>query len=266
MISLKNISKRFESVTAVDDISLSIKKGEVIGFLGPNAAGKTTTLRMITGILPPSQGKILINNKEISKNETELKKLIGYLPENNPLYEDLTVEEFLKFWLDIKQVPEKDWKKTLKFVVENAGIAEVFYRPINELSKGFRQRVGLSQAILTKPKILILDEPTEGLDPNQRLQIQSLIKNLGKQRTVIIASHVLSEIAKIANRIIIIHKGKIVADSTTKQLADLKKGPMTLEVKVKSATIASKIKKIKGVIKVEKKLALEEVFSKLTKE
>jgi len=162
-------------------------------------------------------------------------------------------------------VAKKKWLERLTFVVKSTGISDVFYRPIAQLSKGYRQRVGLSQAILTEPEILILDEPTEGLDPNQRQEIQKLIKKLGKERTVIIASHVLSEITKIANRMIIIHKGQVVADGTAKKLADYKKSGLTLEVKVKDQKVAAKIKKLKGVLKVEKKVELEEVFSRLTK-
>jgi len=265
MIELKNITKKFNQLAAVKDISLKIKKGEIVGFLGPNGAGKTTTLRMIAGVFPATSGQVLINRKNIRRQAYQLKKLIGYLPENNPLYQELTVEEFLKFWLEIKQVAKKKWLERLTFVVKSTGISDVFYRPIAQLSKGYRQRVGLSQAILTEPEILILDEPTEGLDPNQRQEIQKLIKKLGKERTVIIASHVLSEITKIANRMIIIHKGQVVADGTAKKLADYKKSGLTLEVKVKDQKVAAKIKKLKGVLKVEKKVELEEVFSRLTK-
>jgi len=251
MIKLKKVSKNFDSIKAVNNITCSIKKGEVVGFLGPNGAGKTTTLRMIAGVLPPSQGQIYINKKKIDKNRYQIKQLIGYLPESNPLYQDLTVEEFLKFFLELKQVPQKKWQQTIDFVVENTGIAKVFYRPINELSKGFKQRVGLSQAILTKPEFLILDEPTEGLDPNQRIQIQNLIKKLGKKRTVLIASHVLSEITKIANRIIIIHHGKIAADGTVDKLTQLKKGKI-YKLEIKGKKIISELKKLKNVTQVKK--------------
>lgn len=265
MIRLKNVCKEFGEIKAVDDISLSIKKGEIVGFLGPNAAGKTTTLRMIAGVLPPSDGEVVINRKQVSQNKNKLQKNIGYLPENNPLYENLTVEEFLHFFLEIKGVAKKHWNKSIDYIVENTGIEKAFYRPIGELSKGFRQRVGLAQALLTKPKILILDEPTEGLDPNQRTEIHKLIKKLAKKRTVLIASHILPEITKIANRVVIIHKGKKVADGTYKELSKLQKGGTTLEVKVSSGAAIKRIKKIKGVVSVSKKTELEDIFGRLTK-
>ena len=253
MIEFKNITKKFVSLKAVDDLCFTIKPGEIIGLLGPNGAGKTTALRMLAGVLPPSQGEIFINRLALSKNEMALKKLIGYLPENNPLYQELTVEEFLKFWLDIKKVPLKLRQQSLNFVVERVGIKGVFYRPISELSKGYRQRVGLAQAILTKPKILILDEPTEGLDPNHRLEIKKLIRELGKKRTVIISSHVLAEINEIANRLIILNKGKIVADASPHELQQLKGGNQIIELEIKGQGILSQLKKLKGVIKATNK-------------
>lgn len=251
MIELKKITKKFASLKAVDNLSLVIKEGEIIGLLGPNGAGKTTTLRMIAGVLPPSQGEIFINRQALSKREMEIKKLIGYLPENNPLYDEMTVEEFLKFWLEIKKVPFDLWKETIDFSVKSVGIAKVYYRPISELSKGYRQRVGLAQAILTKPEILILDEPTEGLDPNQRIEIKTLIHNLGKKRTVIVSSHVLAEIQAIANRIIILHQGKVVADGSVHELSKLKKGNQIIELEIKGRQVLSQLKKIKGMLKVQ---------------
>lgn len=251
MIELKKITKKFASLKAVDNLSLVIKEGEIIGLLGPNGAGKTTTLRMIAGVLPPSQGEIFINRQALSKREMEIKKLIGYLPENNPLYDEMTVEEFLKFWLEIKKVPFDLWKETIDFSVKSVGIAKVYYRPISELSKGYRQRVGLAQAILTKPEILILDEPTEGLDPNQRIEIKTLIHNLGKKRTVIVSSHVLAEIQAIANRIIILHQGRVVADGSVHELSKLKKGNQIIELEIKGRQVLSQLKKIKGMLKVQ---------------
>jgi len=251
MIALENISKKFNSKIVVDNISIKIKKGEIVGLLGPNGAGKTTTLRMITGVLPPTKGNIKIDGIDLEAEPT-LKKRIGFLPENNPLYDEMTVEENLNFWSAIKGISKNKKKEAIEFVVENCGIAEVFYRPINELSKGYRQRVGFSQAILTKPDILILDEPTEGLDPNQRQDISRLIRQLGKDRTVIISSHVLGELSKIANRMVIIHKGRIVADDTPDNLKRLGKDSLTVEIEVKGKKVMSFIKKIDGVIKVIK--------------
>ena len=235
----------------VKDVNLTIRQGEIVGLLGPNGAGKTTTLRMIAGVLPATKGSVVIDEQEMKKHGKDLKKMIGFLPEENPLYEEMTVEEYLRFWADIKGIP--DQKKALDFVVKHAGISEVYYRRIAELSKGFRQRVGLSQAILSKPQILILDEPTEGLDPNQRQEIQKLIKSLGKKRTVIIASHVLSEVSKLCNRIIIIHKGKIVADDTAENLRKAKSKKQIIEAEIKGKRVISTLKSIKGVSKVSKR-------------
>ena len=170
MIALTKLSKRFDRQFVVNDLNLKIKQGEIVGLLGPNGAGKTTTLRMIAGVLPPSKGTVVIDDKNIEADGI-VKKRIGFLPENNPLYDELTVEEYLSFWSDMKEIPQGERQEAIDFVVDRCGISEVYYRPISELSKGYRQRVGLSQAILTKPDILILDEPTEGLDPNQRQDI-----------------------------------------------------------------------------------------------
>lgn len=247
MIELKKVSKKFGETRALENISFSVKSGEIIGLLGPNGAGKTTTLRLIAGVLPPSSGQIFIENKELKNSSQKLKKLIGYLPERNPLYDEMTVEEFLRFWAEIKGLLGNTKKRAIDFVVKHTGIAEVFYRPISEISKGYRQRVGLSQAILTKPDILLLDEPTEGLDPNQRKEIKKLIKSLGKNRTIIISSHVLSEVAQIADRVIIIHKGKIVGDDTVLNLKKSSSGNAIIEVEVRGSGVVSGLKKLSGV-------------------
>lgn len=249
MIELTKLSKRFDRQFVVSDVNLKIKQGEIVGLLGPNGAGKTTTLRMIAGVLPPSKGTVIIDDKNI-ESEGIVKKRIGFLPENNPLYDELTVEEYLSFWSDMKEIPQGERQEAIDFVVDRCGITDVYYRPISELSKGYRQRVGLSQAILTKPDILILDEPTEGLDPNQRQDIAALIRDLGKERTVIISSHVLSELAKIVNRMVIIHKGAIVADETPDNLRRLGSSSQIVEIEVKGNHVLSTLKKIDGVIDV----------------
>ncbi len=274
MITLTKLSKRFDRQFVVSDVNLKIKQGEIVGLLGPNGAGKTTTLRMVAGVLPPSKGTVVIDETNI-ETDGIVKKRIGFLPENNPLYEELTVEEYLSFWSDMKEIPKSERQEAIDFVVDRCGIAEVYYRPISELSKGYRQRVGLSQAILTKPDILILDEPTEGLDPNQRQDIAALIRDLGKERTVIISSHVLSELAKIVNRMVIIHKGAIVADETPDNLRRLGSSSQTVEMEVKGNHVLSTLKKVDGVIdvhetkkdyfvvEVEKKLDIREKLYKL---
>ena len=249
MIELTKLSKRFDRQFVVNDINLKIKQGEIVGLLGPNGAGKTTTLRMIAGVLPPSKGTVVIDDTNIEIDGT-VKKRIGFLPENNPLYDELTVEEYLSFWADMKEILKSERQEAIDFVVDRCGIADVYYRPISELSKGYRQRVGLSQAILTKPDILILDEPTEGLDPNQRQDIATLIRDLGKERTVVISSHVLSELAKIVNRMVIIHKGAVVADETPDNLRRLGSSSQIVEMEVKGNHVISSLKKITGIINV----------------
>lgn len=275
MIALTKLSKRFDRQFVVNDLNLKIKQGEIVGLLGPNGAGKTTTLRMIAGVLPPSKGTVVIDDKNIEADGI-VKKRIGFLPENNPLYDELTVEEYLSFWSDMKEIPQGERQEAIDFVVDRCGISEVYYRPISELSKGYRQRVGLSQAILTKPDILILDEPTEGLDPNQRQDIATLIRDLGKERTVIISSHVLSELAKIVNRMVIIHKGAIVADETPDNLRRLGSSSQIVEMEVKGNHVISTLKKVDGVIdvhetkkdyytlEVERKLDVREKLYKLS--
>ncbi|HUW21945.1 MAG TPA: ABC transporter ATP-binding protein [Candidatus Bathyarchaeia archaeon] len=257
MINLDKVAKRFGSTLAVDRVSLKIQEGEIVGFLGPNGAGKTTTIKLIAGILPPSQGQVLIDNLNYENSGSEIRKKIGYLPENNPLYEELTVEEYLKLWLSVKALESVEEKEALRFVVRNANLAEVYYRPISQLSKGFRQRVGLAQAILAQPEILLLDEPTEGLDPNQRREIHQLIKGLGKNRTVIICSHVLPEVVKMCNRVIVIHQGKIVADDTPENLGRLRGGKQYFEVEVSGPKINRQLFKelsyVVGVEEIKKK-------------
>ncbi|EKD62685.1 MAG: ABC transporter [uncultured bacterium] len=249
MITLSKLSKRFDRQLVVNDVNIKINEGEIVGLLGPNGAGKTTTLRMIAGVLPPSKGKVEIDGTDITLDGS-IKKRIGFLPENNPLYDEMTVEEYLAFWADMKGIAKSDQQDAIDFVVDRCGISEVYYRPISELSKGYRQRVGFSQAILTKPDILIFDEPTEGLDPNQRQDIANLIRDLGKKRTVIISSHVLAELAKIASRMIIIHKGAVVADETPENLRKLGSSSQIVELEVKGTGVLSTLKKIDGVVDV----------------
>jgi ABC-2 type transport system ATP-binding protein len=245
VISATNLTKKFNGRTVVDNINLNIKTGEIVGLLGPNGAGKTTTLRMIAGVLPPTDGTV----------EPADKNLIGFLPENNPLYDDMTVEEFLRFWLKIKNQDDSH----LSFVVSHCGIKEVFYQPISELSKGYRQRVGLSQALLAQPEILLLDEPTEGLDPNQRAGIADLIVLLAKKRTVMISSHVLSELAKIATRLVIINQGKIVADDTP---TNLRRGRMSqIETEIKGTGVKSALLKLKHVEGVKEKNDIYQIMT-----
>lgn len=216
MIRLQNLTKDYGSVRAVDHVNFEINEGEILGFLGPNGAGKTTTLRMITCFLSPTSGNIEVENMNINNNQIEIKRLIGYLPEHNPLYIDMTVYDYLKFIADIREISNFDVR--IIEVIKQCGLNGVVHKPINTLSKGYKQRVGIAQAIIHDPKILILDEPTSGLDPNQIVEIRELIKQLGKEKTLIISSHILQEVQAVCNRIVIINEGKIVADGSTAEL------------------------------------------------
>ncbi len=227
MIEVKNLTKRFGKIEAVSDISFSIEKGEIVAFLGPNGAGKTTTMKILTCFMRPTEGDVKVGNYDIYDNPMDVKRSIGYLPENNPLYLNMRVIDYLNFVGCLKDVKGKNLKNAIEIVSEQCGITDVLYRRIGNLSKGYRQRVGLAQAIINDPPILILDEPTSGLDPNQRIEIRDLIKKLGKEKTVILSTHILSEAESTCNRILIINKGKIVADGKKEELA--KKGD---EVKI----------------------------------
>jgi ABC-2 type transport system ATP-binding protein len=212
MISAIGLTKHYGKIKAVDNISFEIGSGEIIGFLGPNGAGKTTTMQMLTCYLSPTAGNANISGYDIMQYPVEIKKLIGYLPENNPLYNELSVYDFLLYFGKLKGIENKKVKDEIVSVAEKCSIKDVLGRKIDTLSKGYRQRVGLSQAILGNPEILILDEPTVGLDPNQIVEIRDLIKSLGKEKTVILSTHILQEVEQTCDRVIIIHKGKIAKD------------------------------------------------------
>ncbi len=247
MIKIKNLSKKFDHNLVLDKINLDIKSGEIVGFLGPNGAGKTTTMRILTGFLNPTSGSVSINGQDISqRNNSNFKQFIGYLPENNPLYTEMLVFEYLHLMAELKKIAQNKIKAYIYQAVKKTGLEDVYYRPIAELSKGYKQRVGLAVSILGNPKILILDEPTEGLDPNQRIDIRNLVKNLGQDKTVIISSHVLSEIETTCNRIIIIHQGKLVADGQTQQVIADAKGEKELSLEIAGQDIEDKISRLVG--------------------
>ena len=211
MIEVKNVTKKYGSFTAVDDISFEVNDHEVVGFLGPNGAGKSTTMNMITGYIEPTKGKIIVNGHDISKYPIRAKKQIGYMPENVPLYQDLTVKEFVTYMAELKRVPRKVKKEKVQEVLKETGLSDVQNKLIKNVSRGYKQRVSLAGALIGDPEVLILDEPTVGLDPKQITEIRALIKNLGKKHTVILSSHILSEVSQICERVIIINHGKIVA-------------------------------------------------------
>ena len=212
MIEVTNLTKRYGPHTAVDNISFSVPKGEIVGFLGPNGAGKTTTMNILTGYLSATEGDVIIDGTDILEAPEQVKRRIGYLPENPPVYGEMTVREFLNFVCRIKHVPKGEIRERVEGGLHTVGIVEVFNRRIGNLSKGYRQRVGLAQALMGNPEILILDEPTAGLDPKQIIEIRKLIRKLGEDRTVLLSSHILHEVSAICKRIMIIHNGRIVAD------------------------------------------------------
>lgn len=248
MIKIEHLIKSFGDVKAVNNISTEIKSGEIVGLLGPNGAGKTTTLRLVTGFLAPDSGKVVINGVDMLENPTEAQKHIGYLPENNPLYRDMLVSDFLNFSADLKQIPEAKKKSAFEFVVSAVSIGNIFYKPIRELSKGYKQRVGFAVTLLHKPKIIILDEPTEGLDPNQRTEIRELIKTLSKNHTIVMSTHVLQEAAAVCNRILIINKGELVADGAPSELAKKDHQNRKIHLEIEGAHVKEKIKEIEGLL------------------
>ena len=218
MIEVKNITKKYGSFTAVDNISFKIEEGEIIGLLGPNGAGKNTTMNMITGYIEPTEGEISIEGYDISKKSKKAKAQIGYMPEGVPLYSDLTVKEFVTYMAELKKVDRKTRKEKVEKIIEQTGLKEVEKKLTRNLSRGYKQRVSMAGALVGEPKILILDEPTVGLDPKQITEIRALIKELGKTHTIILSSHILSEVSQICNKVIIINKGKIVAIDTPENL------------------------------------------------
>jgi ABC-2 type transport system ATP-binding protein len=252
MISLRNLTKYYGSALAVDDISFEIEKGSVVGFLGPNGAGKTTTVRIITGYLAATSGTILVDNLNIETDSLEIRKKIGYLPENSPIYLDMNVVDYIKFMQNMRRQEGMTNGKKIDEVIEICGLGDVLQKNNGELSKGYRQRVGLAQALIHDPEILILDEPTAGLDPNQIIEIRNLIKALGAEKTVILCSHILPEVEATCNRVLIISRGKIVADDSPSQLqASFEgRGILTLQVKNNLETFNGKILSVPGIDKV----------------
>lgn len=220
MIEVKNITKKYGSFTALDNVSFEIKEGEIMGLLGPNGAGKSTTMNIITGYIEPTSGEILINGINMLKKPKKAKREIGYMPEGVPLYYDLTPKEFVTYMAGIKKVDKKVLKEKVEKILSETGLADVKNKLIKNLSRGYKQRVSMAGALVGEPKILILDEPTVGLDPKQIAEIRSLIKKLGKDHTVILSSHILSEVSQICDKVIIINKGKLIAIDTPDNLED----------------------------------------------
>lgn len=215
-IQVEHLSKLYKQQKAIDDLNFNINSGEIVGFLGPNGAGKTTTMKILTGYIPPSSGKAFVNGLDVEENAIEVRKLIGYLPEHNPLYTDMYVKEYLEFVASIYKLSNK--KQRVDDMIELTGLTLERHKKIGQLSKGYRQRVGLAQAIIHNPKVLILDEPTSGLDPNQIAEIRNLITNIGKEKTVLLSTHIMQEVEAMCTRVMIINKGVIVANGQPSEL------------------------------------------------
>ncbi len=247
MISVEGVTKRYGPIVAVDDASFEVDRGEVVGFLGPNGAGKTTTMRMLTGTLQPDEGTILFDGAPIADHLTEAKSRVGYLPEANPLYDDMLVCEFLQYVARLRGMDPGAARPAISDAVDETGLGEVFFRPISEISKGFRQRTGMAGAILHQPEILVLDEPTEGLDPNQRVEIRKLVNSLGSERTVILSTHVMQEVEAVCDRLLIISRGSIAADGTVAELMDAGRGISRYTVEAAGEGVAEALCGLPGV-------------------
>lgn len=252
MIEVQNLTKRFGRVTAVDDISFRVERGEILGFLGPNGAGKTTTMRVLTGYMPPTEGRAIVAGFDVFEQPVEAKRRTGYLPESPPLYPDMTVREYLEFVARIKGVPRAERRTRIGAAMDKTRISDVSDRHCGKLSKGYRQRVGLAQATLHNPDVLILDEPTAGLDPKQIIETRQLIKDLAGDHTIILSTHILPEVSQTCQRVVIINKGRVVAVDTPENLTARLRGSETLYVQVDggAADVVPTLERLPGVTRV----------------
>lgn len=241
-IKIENLTKSYGNFLAVKDISFEVKTGEIVGFLGPNGAGKTTTMKLITTYLTQNSGKIFVDGLDTETDSLAVRKKIGYLPEQNPLYSDMNVIDYLKYTAELQSVEKTKIDEAVKKMVRVCGLEDVKHKDIGELSKGYRQRVGLAQAMIHNPEVLLLDEPTSGLDPNQIIEIRKLIRDLGKQKTLILSTHILQEVQATCDRVIIINNGKIVADGTTDSLQKKFQGQLSISLTLKKDPKAGKEK------------------------
>ncbi len=247
-IAVKSITKSYGSQLAVNDVSFTVSTGEIVGFIGPNGAGKSTMMKVITGTLPPDKGEVLIKDKPVGENLKSIRKIIGYLPENNPLYPEMYIREYLEYVAGLYQIRGNQRKEHIKRVIEMTGLSPEAHKKIGSLSKGYRQRVGLSQALIHDPEILILDEPTTGLDPNQLVEIRQLISNIGLQKTVLLSTHILQEVEAICDRVIIINQGKILADDKSASLKEKGAGTIrTIHVELDAAADPKIWKKLSAI-------------------
>lgn len=257
MIRIEGLTKRYGHTEALKSLSFEVPRGQVVGFLGPNGAGKSTTMRILAGYLTPTSGRARVGDVDVVESPVQARRLIGYLPENNPLYEEMMVVDFLHFIAQARQVDKAVRSARIKSAVERCGLGNVISKDIGQLSKGYRQRVGLAQAILHEPDLLILDEPTTGLDPNQIVEIRSLIKELGKEKTVILSTHVLSEVQSTCSRVLIINDGQLVADDSPEHLTSGGEGAVTLVLasasgeRLDSSQVLAALRSVAGVLGVE---------------
>jgi ABC-2 type transport system ATP-binding protein len=254
-ITVSNLSKVYDTQRAVDDITFEVKTGEVVGFLGPNGAGKSTTMKIITCYLSPTSGTVELDGYNIADHSEEVRRRIGYLPENNPLYLDMAIVDYLRYVAELHHMPKDRINARIREMIDICGLGRERHKNIGELSKGYRQRVGLAQALIHNPQVLILDEPTTGLDPNQIVEIRELIKQIGREKTVLLSSHILKEVETTCDRVIIINRGKLVADDTTENLKQRARGSNQILVQFKGADasagdallrLASAAKVVKG--------------------
>ncbi len=252
MIEVKNLSKSYGGIQAIQSLNFQVNKGEVVGFLGPNGAGKSTTMKIITGFMAPTSGQAIVSGFDVFENPIEVKKRIGYLPETPPVYMDMKVRDYLKFVAELKGVEKSKIEKNVANAIEKTQLGSVEKRLIHNLSKGFRQRVGIAQALVSDPEVLILDEPTVGLDPKQVAEIRDLIKELRGHHTIVLSTHILPEVQATCERIVIINKGQIVAQDSLSNLANLKTGSRKVNLKVKrpGAQVSQDLSNISGVLKV----------------
>ena len=252
-IKVNEVTKLYGEQKALDNVSFNVEKGDIFGFLGPNGAGKTTMMKIIMGVIPPNSGQIWVNDLDIVEHSLEVRKQIGYLPENNPLYVDMFVREYLSFVASIYKINTRQRKKRIDDIIEQTGLGIEQHKLIGALSKGYKQRVGIAQALLHNPSVLILDEPTSGLDPNQIIEIRNLIVQVGKQKTVLLSTHIMQEVEAICKRVIIINKGKIVADNSKEELQKTlsNKYAQAVFVEFNKSVSNDELLNIKGVSKVK---------------
>lgn len=248
MISVQSVRKRFGDIVAVDGLSFEVRQGEVVGFLGPNGAGKTTMMKMLTGTLQPDEGTVHFDGAPIAEDLTGAKRRVGYLPEANPLYDDMIVSEYVSYVSELHGLSGARMRAGISDAVDETGVESVFYRPIGELSKGFRQRVGMAAAILHGPEILVLDEPTEGLDPNQRVDIRRLVVELGRERTILLSTHVMQEVEATCSRLLILNQGRLAAEGSVQDLLAQRTGAAQYVVELEGAGAEEALAQLDGVI------------------